>query len=362
MGNDIRSRFSRVLLTRMKYIGDVVLTTPLIRSLRSALPGAHLAYMADRHAASLLAGNPFLDEIIPYDFSAPAVREQTRVGLGLRRGRFDLVLDLFSNPRSAQLSWLSGAPVRVGLDRGGRRWLYTLRVQDDGRPKTAVEFHNQFLRAVGIEPVSVRPELYLLEEERAEIAPRLVEEIFPRADSPAGPLIALHAGATWPAKQWGTSQFAHLAQLLRARLSARVVITGGPADALTLADVVRSAAGSARPAGTLPLRRLAALLAVCDVAVCNDGGPMHIAAALGTPTIGLFGPGEEQIWFPYDRADGHRALRKHVPCHPCHLDVCTRQGEEKMECMKLLTVYDVFSAVEAALSRGARTEHGRPAR
>lgn len=353
MDGDLRSGYGRVLVTRMKYIGDVVLTTPLLRSLRRALPGAHIAYLADRHAASLLAGNPFLDEIIPYDFSLPAIREQVRVAVLLRRRRFDLVLDLFSNPRSALLSWLSGATVRVGLDRRGRRQLYTLRVRDDGRPKTAVEFHNQFLRTVGIEPVSTRPELFLSDEERARIREHLLDRIFPRNVSPRGPLVALHAGATWPAKQWGIDRFALLAQLLRARLDARVVVTGGPTDASTVADVVRGAGGSALPAGTLPLRQVAALLNVCDVAVCNDGGPMHIAAALGTPTIGLFGPGEEQIWFPYDPAEGHRALRKDVVCHPCHLDLCTRQGDEHMECMKLLTVYDVFSAVENALSKRA---------
>jgi len=353
MDTDLRSQYARVLVTRMKFIGDVVLTTPLLRSLRAALPSSYIAYMADRHAASLLALNPFLDEVISYDFSRPAIREQARVARLLRHHRFDLVLDLFSNPRSALLVRLSGAPVRVGLDRRGRRHLYSLLVRDDGRAKTAVEFHNQFLRAVGIAPVSVRPELFLSHEERARIHEELLDRVFPRGASPRGPLIALHAGATWPAKQWGADRFAHLAQLLRARLDARVIVTGGPADLSAVGDVVRGAGGAARAAGTLPLRQVASLLGECDVAVCNDGGPMHIAAALGTPTIGLFGPGEEQIWFPYDQAEGHRALRKDVPCHPCHLDVCTRQGDEHMECMKLLSVYDVFSAVENALSRRA---------
>jgi ADP-heptose:LPS heptosyltransferase len=81
---------------------------------------------------------------------------------------------------------------------------------------------------------------------------------------------------------------------------------------------------------------------------------MHIAAAVGTPTIGLFGPGEEDIWFPYDPAKGHRALRKDVPCHPCHLDHCNRTGTGYMECMQLLTVDDVAAAVDGALALRAR--------
>jgi ADP-heptose:LPS heptosyltransferase len=103
------------------------------------------------------------------------------------------------------------------------------------------------------------------------------------------------------------------------------------------------------------LRRLAAAIAACDVFVSNDAAPMHISAALGTPTVGLFGPGEETIWFPYGAGGGHVALRKEVPCHPCHLDVCNRTGNGFMECMKLLSFSEVFAAVERAL------DHHRPA-
>ncbi|MCC6398985.1 MAG: hypothetical protein IT282_18370, partial [Bacteroidetes bacterium] len=94
---------------------------------------------------------------------------------------------------------------------------------------------------------------------------------------------------------------------------------------------------------------LAALYAVSAAVLSNDAGPMHIAAAVGTPTIALFGPGEENIWFPYEASEGHRALRKDVHCHPCHLDFCNRTGDGFMECMKLLQVEEVVSAVLAAL-------------
>mgnify|MGYP003377914975 CR=1 FL=1 len=110
----------RILVTRMKFIGDVVLTTPVIRSLRHAIPDAYIAYMGDAGAVSILEQNPSLNEIIPFDFSAPTLLEQPRVAWLLRRRKFDMVIDLFGNPRSALLTRLSGAPVRVGLDRPGR--------------------------------------------------------------------------------------------------------------------------------------------------------------------------------------------------------------------------------------------------
>ena len=104
------------------------------------------------------------------------------------------------------------------------------------------------------------------------------------------------------------------------------------------------------------MRVLAAIISHCDLYVSNDAGPMHIAAALGVPTIGLFGPGEENIWFPYDRAHGHMALRHDVVCHPCHQDFCPRTGDGYMECMKLLKGATVLGeALEVLKSRAGVT-------
>lgn len=336
----------RILVTRMKFIGDVVLTTPVIHSLRTAVPDAYIAYMGDAAAVTLLEQNPHLNEIIPFDFSQPTLREQPRVAWLLRRRKFDTVIDLFGNPRSALLTRLSGAPVRVGLDRPGRGRFYTVRVQDAPRRKTAVEFHEQFLRAVGIEPTHHTPEIYLSDEERQAGRDLL---------GGSGRVVVLHPGATWPAKRWTPEGFAGVAKVMRSsHPDIEVVLTGGPKDGAVVEQVVALAGMKLRTFIGPPLRQLAALYAASAAVVSNDAGSMHIAAAVGAPTIGLFGPGEEDIWFPYDPALGHKALRKDLPCHPCHLDVCTREGAGFMECMHLLTVDEVIGAVEAALNRSMR--------
>jgi lipopolysaccharide heptosyltransferase II len=353
----------RILVTRMKFIGDVVLTTPLLHSLRQAYPGAHIAYMAAADACSLLEHHPSVDALIPYDFSRPSVLEQPRVAFLLRRSRFDIVLDLFSNPRSALLTYLSGARVRVGLARGGRGRLYTHQVRDDGTPKTAIQFHDQYLRTIGVVPTGTPPLLAVTPAERQEalvrfgVSGRGASGI---TEGGRGRLVVMHAGATWPSKQWGAEQYAALAMMLARTAGVRVLLTGGPRDRDVLAEVERRSQQAARQAGPLALRGLAALLAVADAFVGNDGGPMHMAAAVGTPTVGLFGPGEEQIWFPYTGALGHRALREDVPCHPCHLNVCNRSGEGHMECMKRLTPERVLGAVlEALAARPVRPSAGR---
>lgn len=337
--------FSRILLTRMKFIGDVVLTTPIIRSVRQAYPEAYMAYLGEKNAVSLLEHNPCLDEIIRFDFSRPTVLEQPRVALQLRRKKFDLAIDLFGNPRSALLTYLSGASTRVGAERTGRGSLYTLQVRDDGKPKSAVQFHNQFIEAVGIAPTSSKTEIFLTDIEKEEAWTLLRRQGLNKTR----PIICVHPGATWPAKRWLPERFAELAGQLISKLGAQVVFVAGNHETETGAAVSRQSGLNVKVLQDLPLRQLAAVLSCCTVFVGNDAGPMHIAAAVGTPTIGLFGPGEENIWFPYSASYGHAALRKNVPCHPCHLDFCNRQGDGYMECMKRLEVREVFDTVAKSL-------------
>ncbi len=348
----------RILLTRMKFIGDVVLTTPIIRSVRHAFPGAYIAYLGEKNAVSLLEHNPSLDEIIPFDFSRPTIIEQPRVAWLLRRRKFDLAIDLFGNPRSALLTYLSGARVRIGPQRKGRGRLYTHPVADDGTAKTAVEFHNQFLRAIGIEPTAFRPEIFLTDDEKREA--RIYLQWLDYEHAPLDllrPIIGIHPGATWPAKRWLPERFGELADVLAAKLRAQILVTAGPNDDDAVAGMLKHSFVSVKVLRNLPLRQLAAVLSHCAAYVANDNGTMHIAAAVGTPTIGLFGPGEENIWFPYSAEEGHVALRRDVPCHPCHFDFCNRSGDGYMECMKLLTTEDVVAAVRRALA--LRTAHLR---
>lgn len=339
----------------MKFIGDVVLTTPIIRSVRNALPDAYIAYLGEKSAVSLLEHNPNLNEIISFDFSRPTILEQTRVAWLLRQRKFDLAVDLFSNPRTALLTYLTGAKVRVGGERKGRGNLYTVQVRDDEKPKTAIEFHNQFICAAGIEPTSNKTEIFLSDDEKREA--RIYLQWLDHENAPLDltkPIIGIHAGASWPAKMWLPERFGALADVFTAKLGGQVLLITGPKDQAAAHAVLKHSTANVKVISNLPLRQLSAIIDSCSVFIANDAGPMHIAAALGVPTIGLFGPGEENIWFPYSEADGHKALRKNVPCHPCHLDFCNREGDGYMECMKLLSVEEVFTAVKQSLSKSRR--------
>jgi ADP-heptose:LPS heptosyltransferase len=312
--------------------------------MREAYPEAHIAYLAEREATSLLEHNPHLDEIIPYDSKKNAL-SQLSFYRRVRNRKFDLAIDFFGNPRTAFFTYATGAKVRVGLDGRTRSGLYTLRVKDDGKPKTAIQFYFQFLQALGVTPASTRTEIFLTEDERREA------RIYLRwngVDSDR-PVVALHTGASWPAKVWHSDRFAELADQIIARLGAQVILTQGPKDHQIVSEVSRRCVGTVKVLDVLPLRQLAAVLSHASVCVANDSGPMHIAVAVGTKTIGIFGPGEENIWFPYESSAGHLALRRDIWCHPCHLDFCDKRGDEYMKCMSLLEVGEVFRAVEDRL-------------
>ncbi len=343
------SRINRICISRIKFIGDVLLTTPLLRAVREKFPHAYIAYLGDAQAVSLLENNPSLNEIIPFDFSKPAIVEQPRVMLALRRRKFDVFVDLFCNPRTALLARLSGAQIRIGKQVKGRGMLYTHRIMDDGKPKTAIDYHYQYVKLLGVDRTHLKTEVVLTDDEKREARNYLTWQDFDLTR----PIVGLHPGATWPAKMWPWEKFAELADLLRAKLKAQVIITQGPKDAEVVGKISHRAVGSLTILPMMKLRQLAAIVSQFNVYVANDNGTMHIGPAVGTKTIGIFGPGEENIWFPYIAPhypdSMHAALRKDVACHPCHLDFCNREGDGYMECMKLLSAEEAFEEVRKRL-------------
>jgi len=344
--------FSKILVTRLRFIGDVVLTTPFIRAARENFPHSYIAYLADKNAITLLENNPYLDELIPFDFNW-GLFEQAKFILNLRAKKFDLVIDLFGNPRSAILSFLSGAETRIGGAFNWRKFLYTHPIPRTNERKNAIRFHLDYLKPLGIEIndsiENLKTEIFLTQNEKGWALNYLKS----KGIDVSKKIVGIHPGATWPAKMWLKENFAKLADEITSKTDASVVITHSEKET-NLATEVYNLTLKKRIylLDTLTLRELASVLSVLDLYISNDCAPMHIAVAVGTKTIGIFGPGEEDIWFPYPESLGHKALRIDVECHPCHLDFCNREGEEYMKCMKLLTVDIVLNEVLKIIKRG----------
>lgn len=322
-------------------MGDIILTTPLIRAIGEAMPGAEIYYLAETPFNSLLEHHPLVTGTVPFDFSQirklrglKAVGAQTHFVSELRKHRFDLAIDLFGNPRSALQARMSGAKYRIGGDFPGRGKLYNYRIDYHNKNYNAIDFHLKALEPLGINPPqNPVTEIFVTDEEQ-----RWAQDYLKKMGiNPEKKIVGIHPGATWPAKMWLVERFAALIREIKNSFNAEIVLTHGPGEDERIKTILKNVPEKIFTADILSLRRLAALLKQFNTYISNDCGPMHLSVAVGTKTLGIFGPSEPQIWFPYSPKLGHRYIHKADNCWPCHQDFC-----DTMACMKNITVKEVL--------------------
>ncbi|MBI3324785.1 MAG: lipopolysaccharide heptosyltransferase II [Candidatus Omnitrophica bacterium] len=303
----------RILVIRLDRIGDVVLSTPVLQVLREAYPTAYLAMMVRPVCRELVEDNLSLNHVLLYDKDARhrGILSSIRFALGLRRWRFDTALVLHPSHRSHWIPWLAGIPVRIGYERK-TPWLLTRRLPHD-KPlgsRHESDYALDAVRALGVtvhaipDPV-VRPSI----QARADVEAWLAHQGVPARE----PLIALHPSASDPVKRWPADRFARLGDRLAASHGVRIIIVNGPDDVTLGREMAGSMASQPVDAsGQFSLGTLAALFARCRVVVSNDSGPVHLAAAVGTPVVSLFGRNQPGLgprrWGPVGA--GHLAVHK----------------------------------------------------
>jgi lipopolysaccharide heptosyltransferase II len=310
----MKPRADRILVTRLNFLGDVVLSLPLVDALREASPGTEIDYLTRRPGAELLAGDERFATVFEQRSGAAHALNLVR---SLRARRYRAVIDLYSNPRSAWLSWSTGAPLRVGGDRRGRRRFYTHPVSVPASVRRVTDIFLRYGAPLGVTGTARKPALHVGEDERER-----AEFMLERSGAVRRPLIGVHPGGKWSVKRWPTEHFVELVRMLRRRFGAEVVVFTGPGEEEATASVRASVRDEARYAPQMGVRELAAVISRLDAMVACDGGVMHVSAAVGTPTVGIFGSSEPGIWFPYTGQGPYRAAFIDVPCRPCHQHVC----------------------------------------
>jgi heptosyltransferase-3 len=351
----------RVLVTKLRHHGDVLLASPVFTVLRRALPGAEIDALVYRETAPMLEGHPAIARLhtIDRDWKRRGVWSQLRAETGLLRAlssrRFDLVVHLTEHPRGAWLTRLLRPRYAVAreLPRAHRLWrssfthYYRL---PRGRPRHAVECNLDALRRLGLQPTSGDRGLVLVPGERdAARAKALIAEngLEPRR------FIQLHPGTRWLFKSWTAERYAALIEAIVGD-GWRVVVTGAPdarerqlvaATLGLLAEAVRAQVVDL--SGALGLRELAALTREARAFVGVDSAPMHIAAAVRTPVVALFGPSGDLEWGPWQVPHRIVASTDH-PCRPCGNDGCG--GGKVSECLTTLPVARVHAALREVLA------------
>jgi lipopolysaccharide heptosyltransferase II len=356
-----------ILIVKFCCMGDAVLVLPALRALKESFPDARVSMLCTPRTLGIFRDCPHLDEVQVFQLTGSrGIGEFLTSGLAaffavlgrLRARRFDLVID-FDNYYNwtTFIGFFSGAPTRIGFDPPGqgRRFLLTHPVPYAG-DRHMVEFYLDLVRAAGVVPVHKAPEIPVDEVSRAWAGRFLAEGGFA---TDGRPLVALSPGRSeaWHFIRWSEENFAATGEAVHRTFGARVLLVGGPAE-IAIAERMSSVLAQRgvpvlSAVGKTTLLQSEALMQACDLLVCNDSGPMHLSAAVGTPTLAVFGPANHLRWGPY--GPEHRVVRLDLDCSPClfmgRLGVCPRQ---ELECLGVPSARVIAVAGEMLQARSGR--------
>ncbi|MCD6115601.1 lipopolysaccharide heptosyltransferase II [bacterium] len=340
-------KLSRVLVIKLRAIGDVVLVTSVFPNIKKTMPDTVVDVLVEEPAAPVLQGNPFVDNVIILPRkkwekinTISAWFESLKFIRKLRRNNYDAVIDLFGNPRSAFLTMVSGAKQRVGFKFRGRSLAYNLKVEPRGDRVHEVEFNLDALRAMGIPVESKEPQITVSEKEY-----RKIDEWIADSGLSDKKIAGIHSWASWQAKEWAAEKFIELSDRIVNELGMEVVLVWGPGEKDRAERIQKSALSKLYLAPATNLKELAALMSRFDAVVATDSGPMHIAAAMGTPTLGIYGPTNWKLQGPFG-PQNRAVYLKGLECLGCNLTECS-----KRTCMKDLSVEMVFNELKDMMNK-----------
>lgn len=329
----------RILVIQFRQIGDVLLSTPVLRALRSSYPQSYIAFLTEPSPGRVLQGNPLLDEVIIRPRRA-TWRQQWQLLRHIRRQRFELAIDLIGNPRSAVLTRLSGARHRLAFARFPRSLFYTMLVtHHHPAPEYTVAKRLRLLEPLGIQATDLRPMLPYTQREQGTV----VAFLRAHAITPEDLLVCIDPTHHVPTRQWPGAHFSALVDRLSERLSARVLLLWGPGEEAQVQAIAAAARSHPVLIPEWNLQTLAALLAQADLFIGCNSAPLHIAISQGVPTLTIMGATLSVNWIPPEPQ--HRAVFAGLPCQPCEKNSCG--PPLNIACLRTLTVETVFAAVQA---------------
>jgi lipopolysaccharide heptosyltransferase I len=337
------SDYRHILLIKPSSLGDIVHAMPTCAAIRRAYPNARLTWLVKREWAGLVERIDGVDRVWPVESTLTGWLSQVPL---LRTEGFDLVVDLQGLFRSAAIGWFSKSPLLVGFANGreGSPWFYSRRVPVPQSEMHAVDRYLLVAEAVGARESGTPEFQFRIPNRDHEEIDRLLSR---SGVTPGTSWVAMNVSARWPTKRWPAASFAEVADRLQQERIGTVVMIGGPeerADVAAVSAMMKMA--SINLAGATTVGLLPALLSKASVLITNDSGPMHVAAAVGTPIVALFGPTSAVRTGPYGM--GHHVLTGKVPCSPCFSRTC--HNALPLECLRTVLPEQVLAAVRAQQS------------
>lgn len=339
----------RILIIRTDRIGDVALSTPVIKALRDSFPDSYIAFMVRPYAREILEGNPYLDKVIIYDKYGihKGFFSTLMFGLRMRKEEFDTAIILHPTNRTHIIAFAAGIPNRIGLNK--KLAVFLTKALNDKKflgQKHELEYTLDILRNIGIEVYDKSLYVPIKKSNQVLVDLKLSQRGVKSSDS----LVAVHPGASCSSKRWPLENFASLIDRIKANFDTRIIVVSGPEEVTQATELKKKIKSEIVDlAGETSVGELAALLKRCKLFISNDSGPVHIATAVGTPNVVIFGrkqPGlSPKRWGPMGKKD--IALHKDVGCRICLAHNC----ENDFKCLKAVTVEEVFNVVEKFIAK-----------
>ncbi|MGB9877973.1 MAG: lipopolysaccharide heptosyltransferase II [bacterium] len=340
----------RALVIRMSSLGDLILSTPVAEAIKKEIPNAFLAWIVEKNNAPILTNNPYVDEILIWDKSIAGILKLIRA---LRRHKWDLCLDLQSLFKSALFSLLSGAKVRIGLEKveRGSHIFYNFTLPN------IPSFHalqNNLLSAyLSIDflkrgKIDIKKGLDKLYKAEGNFKPKIYPSPMEREKANELikgylPFVALCPGTTWESKRWNAKKWAELADFFLEK-HYKVVFIGGRKDIPHIREIKSYMRGNSLDlSGKTSILEAGCILESAELAISVDSGAMHLATAVDTPVIALFGPTNPKIQGPY--GEKNKVVYKGLSCSPCRRRECPAK-----DCMNLITTEEVIEQARVFLS------------
>lgn len=342
---------NRILIVKLSSIGDVVHSLPTLKALRDTYPHSYIAWVVEEKSKDVVIGNPYLDEVIIFEkerwktelFKKKGYKESIKEILDfrkfLRQKNFDLAIDLQGLIRSGLIAYLSGARIRVGYQnsREMSSLFYNLKIPPRKVKIHAVDRYLDVACYLGAEIKEIDFPLFVSAEDKKFAEDFLREHNISEEDL----LIGINPGASVPHKRWQKEKFAKLADILIENYGAEIIIFGSPKDEELTEEVINLMKyHPINASGKTTIKQLAALISNCKLFIGNDTGPLHIAVAMKTPVVAIFGPDDPSRTGPYGKEN--IIIYKGLPCSPCIRHPTCKD----YPCMQQISVEEVLSAVE----------------
>lgn len=339
-----KDRVKKILVIRTDRIGDVVLSTSTVRALRENFPEGFIGFLTTSYTKDLVIGNKDIDEVIVYEQKTSVFKKIDFIKK-LKRYKFDLSVVLSPYFESALFGYLSGSSFRIGYPLNGSGFLLSTKVDIKNHYKHEIEACLDVVRLIGVDTYDKSPRLPLSREAEK------YAEVFCAENGilPSDLTISIHPGGYEEHTRWMSEGYAKVADKLITQYKAKVILLGAKADKEVLEKIIRLMLQKPIVSDLdISLQRLAAIIKRCDIFLGNNSGPMHIAAAVGTKVVAIFGAihplDHENKWRPF--GEGHIIVRKKMDCFDCHPGHC-----RDIKCMKMITVDDVLKALETQINK-----------